>query len=118
MPDSTTVSAAYALTLSPTEQVGNSPATPTGTSGTVVHSGFNKSGTLTSATTPPATKVAAFDVAMTDGSGEIDFRALVGTNAGAVDGNGLKLQLLLINSRPRTRTRLKSLRARRTALRL
>ena len=58
----------------------------------VRHSLFNKSAVLNSASTPPVTKVAAFQQALTAGAATIDLTALLGTNGATVDGTGLKVQ--------------------------
>ncbi len=58
----------------------------------ITHSGFNKTSTLTASTTPPVSKHAAFQQALTAGVATIDLTALVGTNGAAVDGTGLKVQ--------------------------
>jgi hypothetical protein len=60
----------------------------------VIHSTLNKSATLTNATTPPVTLVATFRKALAAGVGTIDLTALVGTNSGAIDGTGLKVQAI------------------------
>jgi hypothetical protein len=85
---------AYAATVTVTETVGSTPAvTATGSAATITHDQFNKAATLTSSTTPPVTKHAAFEKALVAGAGTIDLTALAGSNAGAVDGTGLKVQV-------------------------
>ena len=59
---------------------------------TVSHTNFNKSATLSASTSPAATKVAAFQQALTVGAATIDLTALVGTNGAAVTGATLKVQ--------------------------
>ena len=99
MADSASVSAAYAFTCTPTEVVATCPAAASsGTGASIVHDQFNSSGTLTSATTPPVTKVAAFDLALSDGAATIDLTSLTGTNGATITGDGLKVQLILINA--------------------
>jgi hypothetical protein len=63
---------------------------------TVKHSLLNKSVTLNAASTPPVSKVAAFEKALVGGAATIDLTALVGTNGAAVDGTGLKVRAIKI----------------------
>ncbi|HOA28101.1 MAG TPA: hypothetical protein PKG51_11380 [Arachnia sp.] len=65
---------------------------------TVTHSNFNTSLVLHASSTPPATKVAAFEQALTAGAATIDLTALTGANGVAVDGTGLKVQVLKIRN--------------------
>ena len=62
----------------------------------VTHDILNKTKSLGAATTPPATKVAAFQKALAAGVATIDLTALVGTNGEIVDGSGLKVQCLKV----------------------
>lgn len=64
----------------------------------VTHDVLNKTDSLGAATTPPATKVAAFQKALAAGVGTIDLTALVGTNGVAVDGSGLKVQAIKLSN--------------------
>lgn len=68
----------------------NVPAAP---SPQIVHSGFVQAGTLRATTTPPVTKAACFQQALSGGAGTIDLRTLTGTNGLTLDGNGLKVQI-------------------------
>lgn len=63
---------------------------------TVTVNGLNDSGTFTGSTAVPVTKHSSFSQAMTDGAASIDLTSLPGLNgeAGAVDGTGLKVQLV------------------------
>jgi hypothetical protein len=61
---------------------------------TVTHSGFDRTFTLNSATTPPATKCAYFSQALSTGAATIDLTALPGVNGGTVNGTGLKVQAI------------------------
>lgn len=63
---------------------------------TVEHTALTKAATLTATSTPPATKVAAFEQALTAGAASIDLTALVGTNGAVVTGLGLKVQAIKI----------------------
>ena len=64
----------------------------------VTHDQYDESGQYTGATSPPVTTVAEFLQALTAGAATIDLRALTGTNGGAVDGNGLKVQMLRVKN--------------------
>lgn len=55
--------------------------------------GINKTATLNSGSTPPATKHAGGELTLTAGAGTLDLRALTGLAGGAIDGNGLKVQV-------------------------
>jgi hypothetical protein len=70
---------------------------------TIIHNGFNSQGTLSSTSTPPVTKMAAFEKALAAGTGTIDLTALTGTAGVAVDGTGLKVQVVKIKN-PSTNT--------------
>jgi hypothetical protein len=65
----------------------------------IQHDAFNVSGTLHSASTPPATKAVVTEVALVAGSKTVDLTALVGTNGAAVTFNGLRVQLLRIRNK-------------------
>ena len=66
---------------------------------TVTHSNFNHAtAVLTSATTPPVTKVAAWKQALAAGAATVDLTALTGTNGASVDGTGLKVQILKVKN--------------------
>jgi len=63
------------------------------TANTVTFNGMDTAVTLNSGSAVPATKHASQRVTMSSGAATIDLRALTGANGGAVDGNGLKVQL-------------------------
>ncbi len=63
------------------------------TSTTLIHSAFNQSGSISG-----VTQAAVFHQALTGDSATIDLRALVGSNSGAIDGNGLKVQALMLKA--------------------
>lgn len=73
------------------------------TSPIITHSGWNTQKSLAAATTPPATKVAAFQQALVAGAATIDLTALVGTAGATVNGTGLKVQAVKIQN-PSTNT--------------
>ncbi|MBM4043375.1 MAG: hypothetical protein FJ290_33220 [Planctomycetes bacterium] len=64
----------------------------------VTHDVLNTSASLTSGSSPPGTKVAAFQKALAAGAGTIDLTALVGTNGLAVDGTGLRVQAVKVRN--------------------
>ncbi len=59
----------------------------------VIHSGFNKTETLTASTTIPVTKTASFQKALSSGTATIDLTSLTGSNGATVVGTGLKVQI-------------------------
>ena len=65
---------------------------------TLTHNAFDRVHSLTAATTPPVTKVAAFTLALVAGEAEIDLTNLTGSNGGPIDGTGLKVQVLKVNA--------------------
>jgi hypothetical protein len=81
-----------------TETVGSTPATSGTTNAQLVHNGYNDSGTLNAASTPPVTKMACFHQALSTGTATIDLTALVGSNAGTVSGSGLKVQWIKLKA--------------------
>jgi hypothetical protein len=92
------VNVAYQAKVAVTETLeSNVPATPTG-SRSVVHSAWDSAKTLKSDSTPPATKVAAFEQALTGGAATIDLAALAGTNGATVAGSGLRVQVLRVKA--------------------
>jgi hypothetical protein len=92
------VNVAYLAKVSVTETLEtNVPATPA-TARSVVHSAWDSVKTLNSASTPPASKVAAFEQALTSGDATLDLTALVGTNGVVVDGSGLRVQVLRLRA--------------------
>jgi len=70
-----------------------------GTDKQVTHNQFDTTKTLTSSTTPPVTKIAAFPQALTAGAATIDLTSLLGVNGAAVSGLGLKVQILKIKNK-------------------
>jgi len=93
------VSVLYASTITVTETLEtNIDSMAMGAARQVVHAAFNESGTLNAASDPPATKVAEFVQALTDGAATVDLTALTGTNGASVDGSGLKVQLIRVKN--------------------
>lgn len=64
----------------------------------VTHNQFNVAGQINGSSTPPATLQASFVLTLTAGAATIDLRSLLGTNGGAVDGNGLRVQIVRIKN--------------------
>lgn len=64
---------------------------PAASDAEIVHSGFDTNAALNSASTPTATKHAAFSKALSAGAATIDLTALTGTGGVTVDGTGLKV---------------------------
>ena len=93
------VTLSYTSNLNATEVLeSNVPAVATTANKEVKHTGFNKAVTLNGSSTPPATKVAAFEQALAAGAATIDLAALTGTNGVTIDGTGLKVQAIkLVN---------------------
>lgn len=60
----------------------------------ITHSSFNTSGQFIGSSTPPASKVADFQQALSGGVATINLTALTGTNGIAVDFTGLKVQFV------------------------
>lgn len=65
----------------------------------VTHSEYNARLTAGGTSTPPVTKVASFEQALTVGAATIDLTALVGTNGAEVDGTGLRVQFLKLRAK-------------------
>lgn len=64
----------------------------------VTHSVFNSQARLNADTAVPATKVASFEVTMTGAAVDVQFDSLTGVNGVAVDGTGLKVQIIKIRN--------------------
>lgn len=71
------------------QNTGSAPAS----TNVVTHTEYDEAFSLSALTTPPATKVAEFLMTLDTGAFTIDLRDLTGTNAGVIDGNGLKVQV-------------------------
>lgn len=92
------VSVAWAAQMTVTEVLPGNTGSAADAKRTVTHDQYNESGTITGATTPPATQCAHFLLTLSSGAGTIDLRNLSGTNGAVVDLNGLKVQLLRIKN--------------------
>ncbi len=89
----------YTTNLTATEVLETNTVSSAAASRTVKHTLLNKAATLQASTTPPVSKVAAFEQALTAGAATIDLTALTGTNGAAVDGTGLKVQAIKITAK-------------------
>ncbi len=89
----------YAATVTVVETLEDNVPAATGANRKVRHDQFNGSAGLTASTTPPVTKVAAFEKALSAGVATIDLTNLTGTNGATVDGTGLKVQVLKIKNK-------------------
>jgi len=65
----------------------------------VTHDLFNTAKTLNVDSTPPVTKVANFEQALTVGAATIDLTSLAGTNGASIDGTGLRVQMLKLRNK-------------------
>lgn len=92
------VSVAYGLTATIEETLPTNTDSAADASRKVTHSSFNESGTLTAASSPPATVQASFVKAMSGGAATIDLTALTGTNGATVDGTGLRVQVIRVKN--------------------
>ncbi len=93
------VSLSYATNLTAIETLDTNVPAAAEANRKVTHNQFNKTASLTGATTPPVTKVAAFEKALSAGAGTIDLTALPGTNGAVVDGTGLKVQAIKLTNK-------------------
>ena len=66
---------------------------------TILHDKFNFQKSLTSTTTPPVTNASYFTQALSAGAATIDLTALTEAGGGTLDATGLKVQVLLLNTR-------------------
>jgi hypothetical protein len=83
------VAVIYSSTLTAAETLTTN--VPDAATPTVNHTGFNSTATLNAASTPPVSKMASFQQALSAGAATIDLTALVGTNGATVTFNGLKV---------------------------
>lgn len=88
----------YLATATVVETIANNTGSAAAGSRVVTHSEYNEAATLNGASTPPATQVAEFLLALSGGVATIDLRTLIGTNGAVVDGNGLKVQIVRIKN--------------------
>lgn len=85
-----TVSVNYKSMLTATEQLADAYLSSNAKS--VVHNGLDVSQNFNGGTSVPVAKIATFALTLSEGAAQIDLRTLPGTNGGAIDGNGLKVQ--------------------------
>ena len=60
----------------------------------LLHNGYDTAVDVGAASSPPVSKCAFFEQALSDAAATIDLTALVGSNGAAVDGTGLRVQFL------------------------
>lgn len=65
---------------------------------TITHDAFNWSQSLSSTSTPVATKVAAVTKVLSSGAGALDMTALLGTNGITIDATGLHIRGMQITA--------------------
>ncbi len=92
------ISVTYAATATVAETLANNTGSSLPASRVVTHTEYNETANLNAASTPPVTQVAEFLLTLVSGAATIDLRALDGTNAAVVDGNGLKVQIVRIKN--------------------
>ena len=92
------VTATYDAKCSVTETLATNVPAAQGSNANVTHTGFNTSATLTSSSSPAASKVAAFQQSLSTGTATVDLTSLTGTNGASVDGTGLMVQIIKVNA--------------------
>lgn len=86
------------VTVNETITLSNVPAVSSA-SVVVKHDQYNDDEFINATSTVPATKVAAFEQALTAGAATIDLTNMTGTDGDAVTGLGLKLQILKLRNK-------------------
>jgi hypothetical protein len=89
----------YAATVNAVETLEDNVPAATAPNRKVRHDQYNGAASLSGSTTPPVTRVAAFEKALSAGAATIDLTSLLGTNGATVDGTGLKVQVLKIKNK-------------------
>jgi len=80
------------------QQTFDTSAGPAAGTPKVTHATWDFKHSLSATSTPPFSKHAAFKQALTAGAATIDLTALTGFNGEAVDGSGLKVQVLKLRN--------------------
>lgn len=93
------VTLVYVSTVTALETVDTETPLSDDANSLITHDGLDTSDTLNAGTGVPVTKVVANTITMTAGAATIDMTALVGSNGGAVDMTGLKLQILKLKAK-------------------
>lgn len=88
------VAVVYVSTVTASETVEENTPLSLDANSIIIHDQLNTSDTLNAGSDVPATKVVANTIVLDAGAETIDLTALVGSNGGAVDMTGLKVQLL------------------------
>lgn len=92
------VSVNYAFAATISETLPNNTGSADDAKRRVTHDAFNEAGVLSAASSPPVTTQASFVQSLTAGAATIDLTALTGTNGAAVDGTGLRVQILRVKN--------------------
>lgn len=97
LPAASTITATITGGISVTEQLG-STADPfvSASAKSTTTNGLSQSESLNASSTPPAALQGFDELALTAGAGTIDFRALPGLAGSIGDGNGMKVQAILL----------------------
>lgn len=80
------------------QQTFDATAGPAAGTPKVTHAGWDFAHSLSATSTPPLSKHAAFQQALVAGAVTIDLTSLTGFNGEAVDGTGLKVQVLKLRN--------------------
>ena len=92
------VALTYTANLTAVETLEDNVPAAAATKRRVTHDQFDTTSQLNAATTPPVTKVAAFQQALTAGAATVDLTSLTGTNGASVDGTGLRVQAMKLRN--------------------
>lgn len=87
------VTATVLHTLTVVEELETGVPAASAANSRITHNEYNLGVTLNSGSTPPATKVAAFEIQLGTGTATIDLEALSGTNGATVVGTALRVQV-------------------------
>jgi len=92
------VALTYTANLTAVETLEDNVPAAAATKRRVTHDQFNTTSELNAASTPPVTKVAALQAALTAGAATVDLENLTGTNGAAVVGTGLRVQAMKVRN--------------------
>jgi len=88
------VSVSYESKVTTTETITTAVPAISSNANSVLHNAYSTSKAMTASTTPPATKCAYMLKSLSGGAATIDLTSLTGVNGAAVDGTGLKVQVM------------------------
>ena len=88
------VSVSYESKVNTVETITTAVPAISSNANSVLHNAYSTSKAMTASTTPPATQCAYMLKALSGGAGTIDLTSLTGANGAAVDGTGLKVQVM------------------------